>query len=178
MNKQNRKFLQFNGKNIFFLSIDGQYWVALKPICDVLNVNWDRQFKNLKSDKILRDVYANQPMRDTKNRIQNMVALPEKYVYGWLFSIQSGSDALQNYKKECYELLFNHFHGSITGRIKLLETKSELLTEMKLCKNALYNNPDYNKIEHIRAELVKNGLALKKADQDKLTQIQLQMQFS
>lgn len=45
MNKH-EKFLKFNGKNIVFLSIDGTYWIAIKPICDALNIDADRSIKN------------------------------------------------------------------------------------------------------------------------------------
>jgi hypothetical protein len=169
-----RKFLQFNGRNIVFLSIDGQYWVALKPICEALGVNYDRQYKNLKSHKIFGQLYAIKHMVGADNRVREMVALPEMWVYGWLFSIQSDNQLLQLYQKNCCELLYNHFHGAITQRVKLLEEKSLLLTDMRDMKNRLANNPDFIKIEQIRADLVKNGMALKKADNIKIEQLLIQ----
>jgi len=65
---ETKKFLEFNGTNINFLAKDGIYWIAVKPICRVLNVNYDRQYKNLKSDKILKSAYALQPMQIGKNK--------------------------------------------------------------------------------------------------------------
>ncbi|MBW7868873.1 MAG: hypothetical protein H3C31_11160 [Brumimicrobium sp.] len=57
------KFLQFNGKNIIFLNVDGTYWVAIKPICEALNVDYIRQFKNLKEGKILAPALSKQTMQ-------------------------------------------------------------------------------------------------------------------
>jgi hypothetical protein len=48
-----QKFLEFNGKKIIFLSVDGTYWIALKPICEALNVSVRRCMDNVKKDPIL-----------------------------------------------------------------------------------------------------------------------------
>lgn len=89
------KFLQFNGKTIFFQSYDGNFWIAIKPICEVLNVNYNRQLLTLKSDEFLGSAYSLQDMQvQSDNGIwqtRKMVCLPEKYIYGWIFSLQSNS---------------------------------------------------------------------------------------
>ncbi|MBA7556901.1 hypothetical protein ES705_49624 [subsurface metagenome] len=92
MNTKIKKFLEFNGKAILFLSIDGQYWVALKPICEALNLDWTYQLKVLKSHKILGQLWYLHTIVGADNRLRNMVSLPEKYIYGWLFGISSGSE--------------------------------------------------------------------------------------
>lgn len=46
--KKHEKFLEFNDKKIIFLSVDGTYWIALKPICEALNVDWNRSYQNVK----------------------------------------------------------------------------------------------------------------------------------
>lgn len=51
--QKHEKFLEFNGKKIIFLSVDGTYWIALKPILEALNMDADRSIKNLKNDPIL-----------------------------------------------------------------------------------------------------------------------------
>ena len=69
-------------------------------------------------------------MHDSSNRLQKMICLPEKYIYGWLLSINSSSQELRNYKKECYDILYNYFHGTITGRKELLKKKVEIDIEL------------------------------------------------
>lgn len=125
MNESSKKFLEFNGTNIYFIAADGQFWVALKPICEALGVNWNRQYQNLKNNDFLKAVYAQQQMQAPDNQLRNYVALPEFYVYGWIMEIQSSSPELLKYKWECYRILYEHFHGAITGRKSLLRQKAE-----------------------------------------------------
>ncbi len=137
MKKSTAKFLEFNGKSIHFLAVDGVYWIALKPICEALNVNWNRQFQNLKEDVNLKAAFATQQMQAPDNQLRNYVCLPEFFVYGWIFSIQSESEELAAYKWECYRILFDYFHGGITGRQGLLSEKAKAELEKEACLNTL-----------------------------------------
>ena len=56
--KSYEKFLQFNGRNIYFVAVNGQYYIAYKPICEALNIEANRCYKNLKKHKILGKIYA------------------------------------------------------------------------------------------------------------------------
>jgi hypothetical protein len=164
--KQNiKKFLEFKGKNIYFLDIEGTYWIAVKPICEVLEVDYIRQFKNLKNDIILSGVLSNQTMHDTTNRLQNMVCLPEKYVYGWLFSIQSSSEKLKEYKKECYEILFDYFRGSFIQREKILEEKAVSLIKQKNLLEKLKETEEYK--EYLKEKRKISSYTKAIADKDK-----------
>lgn len=60
--QQPNKFLEFNGKAVYFLAKGGSYWIAIKPICESLGVDYNRQFQNLKADKILSQLFAKQQM--------------------------------------------------------------------------------------------------------------------
>lgn len=62
-----RKFLQFNGKNIVFLNVEGTYWIALKPILEALRMDADRSIKTLKNDPILGTERSIQPVQVSKN---------------------------------------------------------------------------------------------------------------
>ncbi len=165
MTNRSKKFLEFNGKAILFLAIDGTFWVALKPICEALNVNYNRQFQNLKEDKILRDVFAIQQMRDSLGRIQNMVSLPEKFIYGWLFRIRSNNEELINYQRECYEILWEHFNGTITQRQKLLQQQTAEEIEIKALEKRLAENTDYQRLNEIKGNTLRRGKQLKQLDQ-------------
>ena len=140
MNKRVSKFLEFNGKTLVFLAVDGQYWIALKPICEALGVNWARQHANLLSDPIFGQLYAEQHMVGADGKNRKMVSLPEKWVYGWLMGIQSTSPELLEYKRLCYEVLNDYFHGTITGRKELLTQKAKAQLEMDEVMNTL--DPD------------------------------------
>jgi len=118
------KSLEINKREILFKYINGQWWIALKPICEALGVNYDRALQNVKSDEILFQLYAKQHMvgADFKNR--EMVSLPERYIYGWIFSLQSKSEVLIAYKKQCYDILYDYFHNKLVERAASLKEKT------------------------------------------------------
>jgi hypothetical protein len=159
-----KKFLQFNGKDILFLAIDGQFWVALKPICDALGLEWTRQFKNIQNHKILGQLLSKQPMVGANNSQILMVALPEKYVYGWLFGIRSGSGALQEYQYQCFEVLYDYFHGSIGERSTTLIQKAQDELELAQLEADLKALPDFRRFEELKGSIARSGKTLKELD--------------
>lgn len=161
---KSEKFLQFNGRNIFFQNINGEFYIAVKPICEALNIEYSRQLRTLKSDDILKDVWSLETMHDTTNRLQKMVSIPEKYIYGWIFSLQSQSKELKDYKRKCYDILFNYFHGTITGRKELLTQKIELDIELMQAENELLQNEAYLKIQKIKKKQSEINKGLKNND--------------
>jgi len=166
MNESSRRFLEFNGKNIDFLSRSGQYWVAIKPICEALNVHYKHQYESIKSDIILGQLSRNQGMVAADGKLRKMFCLPEKYIYGWIFSLQSSSKELQEYKKECYDVLFNHFHGAITGRRQIISEKIEIQTHKTVLEHKLQDNEDYKKLMELNAAEMRIGKDLKRLDSD------------
>ncbi len=130
MNKKLEKILEFNGKRISILLADGTWWVAIKPICEALNVDYEAQRKNIQSDEILSELPSEQTVVAADGKVRKMLCIPEMFVYGWLFSIRSESPELQTYKRKCYEVLYLHFHGALTGRMNALTEKSD--TELRM----------------------------------------------
>ena len=48
-----QNFLSFNEKTIYFKEVGNEYWIALKPICEALNVDYIRAYKNISEDETL-----------------------------------------------------------------------------------------------------------------------------
>jgi prophage antirepressor-like protein len=168
MKKLINKFLEFNGKAISFLSVDGQWWVAIKPICDVLDVEYTRQFKNLKADKILDQLLAEQPMVGADGRLRKMICLPEKFIYGWLFSINSESEGLLEFKRECYEVLFDHFHGGIRTEVfkKIAKNSVEIKKLQKQLDKELVSNETDQEIKSLTSANIILGKKLAQIEKD------------
>lgn len=159
--------MEFNGKTLAFLAVDGQYWIALKPICEALGVNWARQHTNLLADPIFGQLYAEQHMVGADGKSRKMISLPEKWVYGWLTSIQSASPELNQYKKLCYEVLADFFHGSITGRKELLAQKAKAQVEIDRVMNTLDPN-DAIKLDRANKTINQVNAKLRALDGDLL----------
>jgi DNA-directed RNA polymerase len=153
MNHQLVNYLQFNGKNLYVLTKDGTTWIAVKPICEALGVNYNRQFQNLKDDQILGQLFAEQQMVAADGKLRKMVCLTEKYVYGWLFGIRSESESLKAYKLECYDLLYEHFHGVMTQRLQVLREKTAAELEVEKWTAELEKSEAYQNLQNAKAKI-------------------------
>ncbi len=170
MKNEVKKFLEFNGKTIFFVSVDGQYWIAIKPICEALKIDYINQFKNLKEDKILSQLLSEQTIVAADRKLRKMVCLPEFFIYGWIFSIQSQSEELQQYKLECYRILFNYFHGTITQRQNILKEKTLLDFQIEELERKITSTDDYRRLAELRKKKNKAKTKLLKLDNEIIEQ--------
>lgn len=175
--KDLESFLEFNGRRLSVLSKDGQWWIAVKPICEALGVEYTRTFKNIKEDEILSELLAEQPMVGADKKVRNMVCLPEKFIYGWLFSIRSESPALKEYKRKCYEVLYNHFHGAMTDRVNVLSERDRIDLRILELEEKLQETDEYLEILELKKQKTKTGKDLKRLDVELKTR-QLSFSFS
>jgi len=105
-----------NGQQISVIQ-NGQKLVPIKPICDALDIDMESQRKRINEDPILSSttVLSTAVAADGKNR--EMQCLPLKYVFGWLFRIDSRNvkeearETVINYQMACYDLLYDYFAG-------------------------------------------------------------------
>ena len=151
-----QKFLEFNGKNIVFLKVDGSYWIALKPILDALNLESGRYLKRTKRDPFFStctDILSVQVGEEGQNQGRKMTCLPEKYIYGWICFLNADVKELNDYKHTCYNLLYNHFHGTITSRKELLVQRRDVDTEIHNLTQSLKDNDEkYKQLQKLRQE--------------------------
>ena len=164
MNKLVKRFLQFKGKTLLFLSKDGIYWIAIKPVCEAIGVNYNRQYQNINADPILGPAFAIQQMQVPGDQVRSFACLPEYLIYGWLFSIQSESPELVEYKKECYQVMYDYFHGTITSRKDLLREKVIVQKERMALEEELKGMEKFIKFNELKAKEARLGISLKQND--------------
>src|SRR5690606_27159957 len=95
-----------------------------------------------------------------------MVCLPEKYIYGWICTLNADSKELNDYKKTCYELLYNHFHGTITNRKELLIERDTIDVKIHDLKESL-KEQDENYKELQRLQTVRKTISTQLNNIDK-----------
>lgn len=164
-----KKFLEFNGKVIYFVAADGQYWIALKPICEALGVHWKKQHEKIQKDKILSQLSTERGMVAADGKLRNMTSLPEFAIYGWIFQIDSPNEDLTEYKWECYRVLYEHFHGMIGGRKDLLKQKAQAEAERDSALNTL-DAEQALKLQRANKKLGAIANELRKLDQQVLAE--------
>lgn len=167
--------LIINGKTLSILSKDGTWWIAIKPICDALGIEYTRAFKNLQEDDFFAGALAKQPMHDASNRLQEMTCICEKDVYGWLCSLRSESPALKEYKRKCYDILYQHFHGALTGRMETLVARSAIDIQIAELEQKMLESEEYLKIQELKKAKTFATKKLKDLDHDLLLNTQLSL---
>lgn len=169
MDNRIERFLEFKGHNLSLLLSDGSWWVAVKPICKALGIDYERQRQNIRSSQILGQLPAIQQVVGADNKMRKMLCLPEEGIYWWLASINSDNPDLVAYQWECYQIIANHFRGAITGRMKVLEAKTADQLRKEQLEEELKQTPIYQEIQQI--EKRKRGLErkLRQLDSDLIT---------
>ena len=112
----NIQTINFNNQQLLTVEKDGIKYVAVKPICENLGLDWASQFTKIKSNEILEPtiVFITTVAEDGKNR--EMVCLPIDMINGWLFTINPNrvSEEIRPvvlyYQKECYRALFEFWN--------------------------------------------------------------------
>jgi len=166
--KNLEKFLEFNGKRISVLLADGTWWVALKPICEALGVKYESQFERMQNHKILGQLFRKRGMVAADNRMREMVCLPEKFIYGWLFSINSDNAQLIEFQRECYEVLYDHFHGALAMRVNNLNEKSAIDLQIEELEQKMLASEEFLKIQELKKRKTVITAQLRQQDKDLL----------
>jgi hypothetical protein len=93
--------------NVEILVDEKQQLVPIKPICDALCIDDKAQKDRIKRDEILSSVEVIMTSTGSDGKQYEMVCLPIKFIFGWLFSIDTGrvadraKDAVIKYKLAC-----------------------------------------------------------------------------
>ena len=133
-NSTTKTIARINQVDILLIE-NGEKRVAIKPICQALNIDEEAQRQRLKSDPILSSVTLLSKATGSDKKEYEMVTIPFKYVFGWLFRIDSRNvkeearEVVLKYQNECYDVLYRHF----TAQAEFIE-KKQMLVENQLTK--------------------------------------------
>ena len=116
----------FNGHQVMSVVHDGNAYVAAKPICDSLGLDWESQRKRINRDSVLSQgtVIMTVP---SPGGDQQTLCIPLEYLNGWLFGIDDSRvkpdlrEALVKYKKDCYRTLHEFFYQGYVLNIEALQ---------------------------------------------------------
>ena len=109
----------FQGATIACAIIDGRAFVALRPLCDAMELDWANQMRVVKRDPVLASIVVDLTTVGADGKRREMLCLPLDYLNGWLFRLDAGrykpSDPRREriiaYQRECYQALRDHFQG-------------------------------------------------------------------
>ncbi|HBK84275.1 MAG TPA: hypothetical protein DDZ41_11905 [Flavobacterium sp.] len=152
------KKLIFNNQEVIYILKESEFYVAIKPVCQALNIKYVHQFETIKADAILGAAFRKYGTQ-VGGQKREMVFLPEKLIYGWLFQIKSKSPEFLEYKNKCYEVLYNFFSGQLINRKKLLTLKAEIINKKNKIVISLSDNPKF--LEYLDLEKQHRAITFK-----------------
>lgn len=127
---------KINGVDIITVERDGEIFVPIKPICAALEIESAPQRDKLQNDEFFNSVGTIIVSTGADGKSYDMYALPLKFIYGWLATINPGKvapearEAVTRYRRECYDVLYEHFTGSMRRTIETNNAEIELLQQI------------------------------------------------
>lgn len=118
--------------NVDIVATSDEQMIPIRPICEALGIDPNGQKQRIERDEILSSVACTIHATGKDGKTYEMFAIPYKYTFGWLFSVDVSKvnpDAKENvlrYKKECYNVLYDHFTAPQT----FLKQKQELMEQL------------------------------------------------
>ncbi len=119
---------------------DENQFVPVKPICEALGIDFEGQRQRINRDEILSSIAFMTKVVAADGKEREMVNLPFKYVFGWLFTIdtsrvsEEARPAVIKYKLECYDALYEHFSSAANFLACQRKTINELIDQRKEAK--------------------------------------------
>jgi hypothetical protein len=155
-----------NKKEIQIVQNGSEKYVAIKPICQAIGIDFQNQINKLKEDDILSELYTLRYIVGADSKSRKMATIPLKYVFGWLFTINSNnvkeevkSDLIE-YKKQCYDALFETF----TKRTSIIKEKTAIQIEIDRLEEEWKESETFQKIKALKAEKTKATKKLNELD--------------
>lgn len=117
--------VDFHNQSLVTLQKDGIAYVAMKPICENIGLDWEAQRQRISRDEVLNSVACMIKATGTDSKIYKMLCLPLQYLNGWLFGVDTNrvkaeiKDKLITYKKECYQALFDYWNNGVAVNHRL-----------------------------------------------------------
>lgn len=114
-NQISTQTVSFNNQSLITVEQNGVHYVAMKPICENIGIQWESQYNRIRRDDVLNSVIFIMNMTGSDSKNYQMICLPIEYLNGWLFGIDINRcnpeirDTLIKYKKECYQALHDYW---------------------------------------------------------------------
>lgn len=140
MSNQNQlQTIQFNNQSLITFEQNSTHYVAMRPICENIGLEWGSQYNRIKRDEVLNSVMVIITTTGSDGKNYQMLCLPIQYLNGWLFGIDTNRvkpeirETLIKYKKECYQALHDYwFKGKAEREIDTITPE-----EQRMIQNAV-----------------------------------------
>lgn len=151
-NQISTQTISFNNQSLITVEQNGNHYVAMKPICENIGIQWESQYNRIRRDDVLNSVIFIMNMTGSDSKNYQMICLPIEYLNGWLFGIDINRcnpeirDTLIKYKKECYQALHDYWFNGKAERKTTVDDRTGLrnAVNMLVSKKGLIYSEAYH----------------------------------
>ncbi len=124
--------IDFHGDDLISVEKDGIIYIAMKPICEGMGLNWSSQRIKLQKNKEKFNC-ADIGAVAEDGKIRESLCLPLENLNGWLFSINPEKvnseikDIVITYQNECFIVLHDYWHKGLA--MKKPSNQAELVAQ-------------------------------------------------
>lgn len=103
---------------------DREQLIPIKPVCDILGVNYTSQVDKLKEHPIFRSTIPQRGTVAADGKEREMLCIPLRFFSGWLFSINPNNvkeeikEKLIQFQLKCNDILFDYFFNRADFALK------------------------------------------------------------
>ena len=139
-----------NGITLQVVQNEREQLVAVKPVCEILGVNYTTQVEKLKAHPVFGSVIPLRGTTGADGKTYQMLCIPLQFFPGWLFSInpdnvkEEARENLIKYQLECNKVLFDYFFSRVdfsrkkeVAVTKAKEVCDEKLEQLRIAKSEL-----------------------------------------
>ena len=139
-----------NGISLQVLQDEREQLVAVKPVCEILGVDFSAQRAKLKEHPIFGSTMVLSTTVGADGKEREMVCIPLQFFPGWLFSInpdnvkEEARERLIEYQLECNKVLFDYFFSRVdfsrkkeVAVTKAKEVCDEKIEQLRIAKSEL-----------------------------------------
>lgn len=153
-NQISTQTVSFNNQSLITVEQNGNHYVAMKPICENIGIQWESQYNRIRRDDVLNSVIFIMNMTGSDSKNYQMICLPIEYLNGWLFGIDINRckpeirGTLIKYKKECYQALHDYWFNGKAERKTTVDDRTGLrnAVNMLVSKKGLIYSDAYHLI--------------------------------
>lgn len=139
-----------NGISLQVVASESEQLVAVKPVCEILGVDYPGQFNKLKEHPIFGSTIGLSPTVGADGKDREMVCIPMRFFPAWLFSINPDNvkeeirDNLIKYQLKCNDILYDYFFSRVdfsrkkeVAVTKAKEVCDEKVEQLRIAKSEL-----------------------------------------
>ena len=153
------KIVKFNNQQVPVFMQGNKPYVAMKPICENIGLDWEAQRQRIKRNHVLDVSACMIKVVAQDGKFREVLALPIGCLNGWLMGVDANKvkpeikETLIKYQLECYDVLYQHFMPKPRKPVNLTNYVSKKDHEyMALKYHGMFRQYD-DMIDRLRSEI-------------------------